>query len=414
MKAIRLLFLLIIILFIFIIIFTYLNSKVIYVSNIGKDHYQGTINKPVKSINKAISMASPGTTVRIKPGVYKEAVHINKKALPFLPIEITGTNGKTKLIGNIDQSEKIINLHNSNHITISGLNLADLKATNAEQTPTAINIDGHSKSLIIKKNIIHNIETDYKEGNAHGISAYGQGISNIHITENKLYNLKLGNSEALVLNGNINKFKITQNKVYNNNNIGIDIIGYEDVEANEKLDKTRNGIISNNNVQFNTSKYNPSYSGDQSAAGIYIDGGQNITISNNVSNNNDIGIEIASEHKKKNAENILAKKNIIKNNGYSGIAVGGYDKSMGGAKKIKLFNNSLSDNDKQNLFGGEVLLQYNINNLIITRNNISPLKNSYLLIKDNKSGKNIKIKNNNYNLKSSNKIIWNKKEKTLR
>ena len=62
--------------------------------------------------------------------------------------------GKTKLIGNIDRSEKIINIRNSNYINISGLNLSNLKATNSEQTPTAINIDGHSKSIIIKNNII--------------------------------------------------------------------------------------------------------------------------------------------------------------------------------------------------------------------------------------------------------------------
>ncbi|WP_275292632.1 right-handed parallel beta-helix repeat-containing protein, partial [Klebsiella pneumoniae] len=84
--------------------------------------------------------------------------------------------------------------------------------------------------------------------------------------------------------------------------------------------------------------HNPSYNGDQSAAGIYIDGGENIVISDNISANNDIGIEIASEHKNKNAVNILVKKNIIKNNGYTGIAIGGYNQTMGGGKKIRLLN----------------------------------------------------------------------------
>ncbi|MBS4465056.1 hypothetical protein KHP23_11200, partial [Lactococcus garvieae] len=83
-------------------------------------------------------------------------------------------------------------------------------------------------------------------------------------------------------------------------------------------------------------------------------------------------------------------------------------------KKIRLLNNRLIHNDQQQQFGGEILLQYNINDLIITKNAISPNKNGYLLIKDNKSGKNINIKHNNYNLKGSNKIIWNKKEEYLR
>ena len=86
-KQPKLITLLIIIVFLF-TIFTYLNSKVIYVSNTGKNHYPGTNNKPIKSINKAINMALPGTTIKIKPGIYKETVHINKNGFPFLPIGV--------------------------------------------------------------------------------------------------------------------------------------------------------------------------------------------------------------------------------------------------------------------------------------------------------------------------------------
>lgn len=131
MKQLKLITLLIIIVFLF-TIFTCLNSKVIYVSNTGKNHYPGTNKKPIKSINKAINMALPGTTIKIKPGIYKETLHINKNGFLFLPIKVTGMYGKTKLIGNIDRSEKIINIRNSKYINITGLNLSNLKATNPE------------------------------------------------------------------------------------------------------------------------------------------------------------------------------------------------------------------------------------------------------------------------------------------
>lgn len=70
--------LLIIIIFILSSIVIYMNSRVIYVSNAGNDNYQGTVNKPLKTINKAIDKALPGTTIRIKSGMYNEAIHIHK------------------------------------------------------------------------------------------------------------------------------------------------------------------------------------------------------------------------------------------------------------------------------------------------------------------------------------------------
>lgn len=325
-------------------------------------------------------------------------------------IKVKGSYENTKIVGNIGDSDKIIDIFNSNFITISNLNLADLKAENEKQTPTGINVRGKSKFIKIKNNLIHHIETDYKKGNSHGIATYGKGISHIKIENNKLYSLKLGNSEALVLNGNVKNFKIKNNKVFNNNNIGIDIIGFEGIENNEKFDKVRNGLISNNIVRNNTSKNNPSYGGEQSAAGIYIDGSEKIKVLNNKTISNDIGIEIASEHQFKSANNILVMKNIIKNNGYTGIAVGGYNKSMGGVEKLKLNNNKFYHNDRENLFGGEILLQYNIKGLIINKNSINPVKNGYIIIKDNNSGENIRIKQNKYNPYNANKVVWDKKD----
>ena len=43
---------------------------------------------------------------------------------------------------------------------------------------------------------------------------------------NELRDLVLGNSEAMVLNGNVNGFEVRENFVHDCNNLGIDFIGF--------------------------------------------------------------------------------------------------------------------------------------------------------------------------------------------
>jgi hypothetical protein len=43
----------------------------------------------------------------------------------------------------------------------------------------------------------------------------------------RVHHLKTGSSESLVVNGNVTNFRITHNVVHDNNNIGIDVIGFE-------------------------------------------------------------------------------------------------------------------------------------------------------------------------------------------
>ena len=67
-----------------------------------------------------------------------------------------------------------------------------------------------------------------------------KAISRMVIDGNTLADLKLGSSEALVLNGNVEDFEITNNIVRNCNNIGIDIIGFEKIGP-KGFDQARNG-----------------------------------------------------------------------------------------------------------------------------------------------------------------------------
>lgn len=140
------------------------------------------------------------------------------------------------------------------------------------------------------------------------------------IENNEVTNLKLRLSEAIAVNGNVDSFEVTNNKVHDNN-IGIVLIGHESISTVTALDQARNGIVRNNIVHHNSSFFNPSYN-EYSANGIYVDGGKKIIIEQNQSYENDHDIEVVNEHAGKSSSKITVRNNTISNYIMSGIAIG--------------------------------------------------------------------------------------------
>ncbi|QQR58427.1 MAG: right-handed parallel beta-helix repeat-containing protein [Candidatus Melainabacteria bacterium] len=286
-----------------------------------------------ESIQRAIERAPDGAIISVEAGVYNEKIKFNRDN-----ITLRGEKGAIMDFQGVDSSDGAIRIENRNNITISGF---EIKNITGKYTPTAIAIDGVSNNIRILNNDIHHVDSS---SNAHAISVYGRKstpIQNIEIAGNKVHDLKLGSSEAIVVNGNVDGFKITDNQVYNSNNIGIDVIGGERV--GQGSDRARNGLIARNNVYNITSADNPKYRSG-SAAGIYVDGGIDIKIENNIVQNSDYGIEIASERKDFNAERITVRNNDLARNRLAGISLGGGNSSNGGITDSIIENNRLTDN----------------------------------------------------------------------
>ena len=203
------------------------------------------------------------------------------------------------------------------------------------------------------------------------------------IDGNEVHNLKTGSSESVVLNGNVEQFQVTNNRVHDNNNIGIDFIGFEGTCPTSSLDQARNGICRGNTVWNIDTQGNPAYfSGGQydlSADGIYVDGGANITLERNLVYACDIGIEVASEHSGRFASAILVRDNVVHHCLTEGIAVGGFASSVGWAQNCVFTNNTLFQNDSTQSGSGELLLQYKVTNCTF-RNNIFQANAQNLLI----------------------------------
>ena len=172
----------------------------------------------------------------------------------------------------------------------------------------------------------------------------------------------------MVLNGNVEFFTVSNNIVHDNDNIGIDFIGYEGENPNVAVDRARDGTVVGNLV-YNINSYgNPAYGNERSAGGIYVDGGTRIVIERNIVHHSNLGVELASEHAGKNTSYITLRNNFFYNNTQAGIAIGGYDKRRGSTENCAIVNNTLYNNFTQGDWGAELYIQFDTRNNIIKNN----------------------------------------------
>ena len=355
-----------------------------YVARNGDDSNPGTLADPWGTIQKAANTLTPGDVVYVRGGVYHETVTLNVSGsanggyITFRPYEdeipiLDGTE-----LSVLPSHNGMFLIVDQQYIIIEGFEIRNYRTSTPDIVPVGIHIRGQAHHIQLRKNHIHHIEThapvddDLYGADAHGIAVYGtsapESINNIFIENNELHDLILGSSEGVVLNGNVDQFTVTNNVIYNCDNIGIDIIGFEEMAPDPDYDQARNGVLSNNLVYDISSFGNPAYGDAYSAGGIYVDGGRDIVIERNTVYQSDIGIEIASEHSGRSTSHVTVRNNFLFYNRMTGIAMGGYDTEHGSTENCVLVNNTLYHNDTLGDGNGEILLQFDTRDNIIKNN----------------------------------------------
>lgn len=379
--------------------------KEIHVSINGNDITgSGSINNPFRNIQYALNYIEPGSNVIIHNGIYEPFV-ISKEA--------SGTKDNKVTIKSADNERAIIQgIHGEFSVTVHMVNVDNITIDGLEVIGGGLGIYYVSDNSIGNKTlenititncIVHGIR------GMHGIAVYAKNdlapIRNLIMKNCEVYDCRLDSSESTVFNGNIDGFEICNNVVHDNNNIGIDMIGFEGKALHDDsyngniydVDFCRNGICHNNFV-YNISAFdNEAYFENPLAAikdtkgeynlcanGIYVDGAQSIKIYDNFIYNCDIGIEVATEHSPDDNElfkvgNVDVYNNVVCNCiGYSGLGFGGYAKNLGFTEGCNFYNNSFIDNNigmivqrskdnniKNNIFaGGQLGIEFNHDVLI--------------------------------------------------
>jgi Right handed beta helix region len=334
----------------------------LYVATNGKDSNPGTIDSPLRTIQHAADIAKPGDTVYVRAGIYCQqlAIKVSGNAQQGF-ITFQSQPGEHAVLdgGCLTPPEgetNMVTLTNVSFVRVQAFEIRNYRTSDYRSVPAGIRVFGGGSHIEILHNEVHHIEQNSTHrlrpgsgANGFGIAVYGTDattpISGLVIDGNDVHHLKTGSSESLVVNGNVAGFRITKNSVHDNNNIGIDVIGFEHTAPDPAVDRARHGVVSENSVYSITAKGNPGYGEGPDSDGIYVDGGTRILIERNIVHDVDFGIELASEHFGGSTSHIIARNNLIYFCHAPGFSIGGYDLKRGTTEDAIMVNNTLYKND---------------------------------------------------------------------
>jgi Right handed beta helix region len=329
-----------------------------YVSISGSDSNPGTFSKPWKTIQHAADSVHPGDTVYVRGGVYNKLVSIKVSGSASAGfITFSGYPGELAIVDGTSLKIPggqwgLFTIESQSYVVIQGFEIRNYRTNKTADTPIGIWVFGSGSNVQIFNNHIHDIVTTAPTNprlctsNAFGLTVDGSkapdSIFGLAIMGNEVDHLKTGCSESLSVDGNVDHFSITNNLVHDNDNIGIDAIGFEGVSRDPRYDQARDGEIRGNTVYNITSYGNPDYGKQYAANGIYVDGGTRIIIEQNLIHNVDLGVEVASEHPHHVASQVTVRNNVIYSDNSNGISIGGSDPVMnGGTDHCVIVNNTL-------------------------------------------------------------------------
>jgi len=322
------------------------------------------------TLQTAIDQASAGDTITVRERDGSNTPYFEKLTITTSGISLVAEISHTPIIdGTGVAGAHMISIDGSaspvNDVLVRGFEIRNhLNVSDG----SGVRIVGAGDNIQIIANEIHHITGD----DAMGITVYATKatpISNLVIDGNTIRDCEPARSEALVLNGNVDGFQVSNNLVRDVNNIGIDCIGGEtDIQPNPNL-VCRNGVIRGNTVIRANSQYEGGY-----GAGIYVDGGRDVVIENNIVTGSDLGIEIGAENAGLLTENIVVRNNVLYANEKAGIVFGGYASNVGRASNNSFTgntlykNNTLGPSGHGRFFNGngvaEIWVQFGSNNRI--------------------------------------------------
>ena len=353
-----------------------------FVSTTGNDANAGTSSAPWKTIQHAANTVHAGDTVQVLGGVYNESVTIPSSGNATAGyITFESAPGQTAILDGTGikvgkgQEFGLFTLRTNSYIVIQGFEIRNFSSSTGGAVPVGIDFEGSGSFVEILNNHIHNIVQTLgacNSANALGMAIYGTqapaSIDHITISGNELDHNTTGCSENMSIDGNVQYFVTTKNLVHDNNNIGIDNIGFEGVSPNVSFDQARDGWDMQNTIFNITSINNPVYHGQLGANGQYCDGCTRVIIERNLIHDSDIPVEVASEHSGHVSSFVVVRNNVIYHAQFVGLSIGGYSKSVGGTDNCTIVNNTFWADGTASGAAGELQIQYHATNNTIFNN----------------------------------------------
>ncbi|MBZ4190597.1 DUF1565 domain-containing protein [Niabella beijingensis] len=397
-----------------------------YVATDGNDAADGRISTPWKSINNALAKAAAGDVILVRGGVYNEKVRFTRSGIPGKEVVLKAYTGERPVIDGsmigINGWEALVTLRDVQYITIDGFDIRNLTTSVKGADPQGIAVNGNTKHITIRNCNIYNIKNtatleNWRSG--HAILVVGNGteaITGIEITGCTVHDTQTGTSENITLAGNVDGFKITHNRIYKTENIGIIIAdgGGLNPGGDPATNFARNGVVSDNELYRVSMANSTDVWGlnNYGAIAIYVCGGANTIVERNKVYDCDRGIGLVSENNAYPTRNVIVRNNFVYNNWRTGIYMGDYlNYTTAGTYDCYVVNNTLYQNNKTTgAFGeieGEIRLTERCFNNVIRNNIIYARPEDVFIHKYTDTGADNVIDDNLYYTTGTPRWIWN-------
>ena len=192
----------------------------VYVSPNGNDSNPGTINKPLKSLQRAADLARPGTTIYVRGGLYCERLKVTyggSQDAGFVSFQ-SQAGERAILDGSClkaaEDDDALVELRNVSFVRVRGFEVRNLRTDNDQSVPWGIRVVGAGSHIEILNNDVHHIEQNSSDrghpGNGLGIGVYGTNakapisdlVTELPLTERVLAKFSLPSaSRSLISSG---------------------------------------------------------------------------------------------------------------------------------------------------------------------------------------------------------------------
>ncbi len=378
-----------------------------YVSPAGNNTNAGTLLQPWRTAQYALDHATPGCTIYLMGGTYRENLEMTVSGTASQPVTLTSYSGQAAVIDGTNTSgNHLLKISGKQNISVHHLEFANFSKNNA----CAILIDGNSAAVTISNNRIHDINFSANAAepvlpgkSAHAIAVFGtdvaSGITSVELSSNEIFSCRTGKGHAVEIAGDVENFIVRKNTIYSITNSGIAIIAYNGINADALRDRPKNGLIAMNTVSNCVSL-------PENAAGILVDGAMLCRIENNSLHENTVGIFVCCSTVGRAALSIHGRNNVIYRNNAAGIILGGnnYPAGCGALEECSMNCNTLFDNNLS-IVAAEIVLGFTSNTTV--NSNIIDGFSNMVLVKSEMNGNALKMNFNLYYTQSIPEFSWN-------
>src|SRR5215813_6607939 len=228
-------------------------TRILYVSPTGSASGSGSQSSPLLTIQAAVNLATPGTTIMVAAGTYAENVKINVSGLPDAPISLVSADGPgaAKIVPGAGSASSTLEAFGEENIVISGF---DVSGGNVHDNGIQFGMSGTdftdmTKNIVIKDNIVHDtvkdcikvsqgdniyvVDNTVSHGGDQGVDFVD--VNNSVIARNDISYIT--GPAAVFAKGGSTNVLIAENKLTHISVDGIEVGGYSDMSWTRPGDK---------------------------------------------------------------------------------------------------------------------------------------------------------------------------------